>query len=47
MKTFGKIHGDVNKRIPVEFQEIFNIEPLLLISSFIIYRNKNQTSLLK
>jgi len=34
LDTFGKIQGDVNKRIPTEFKEIFKTEPLIANKQF-------------
>ena len=34
VKSFGKIEGEANKRIPVEFQETFETEPLIANKQF-------------
>lgn len=34
VKSFGKIEGEANKRIPIEFQETFKTEPLIANKQF-------------
>ncbi len=45
-KRFGKIHGEQNKRIPKEFQETFEIQPLIANKQFYFFKKFEPSKLL-
>ncbi len=46
-KKFGKIQGDVNKRIPIEFQETFKTEPLIANKQFYYMTEEKPSFIIK
>jgi hypothetical protein len=46
-KTFGKILGEQNKRIPPEFQEAFEKQPLIANKSFYYFIKQEPQTILQ